>query len=62
MHLSMYQYEMRRSDAKIWEPVSEQAVLEILCDVFDRIYLIIDDLLQGKELSLQGFVYRIRKA
>jgi hypothetical protein len=62
MHLSEYRYEMRRSDDKIWEPISEKTVLEKFCTNFECIYLIIENLLQGKEVSLNGSVYRIRKS
>jgi hypothetical protein len=55
------QYQARYCNYEDWVSISEKSVLEILLDNFDCITPIIDEMLQGKEICIHDYVYRIVK-
>ena len=61
MQLNMPQYEMRCSDEKNWEPISEKSALVSLFTNYDRVTPVIDQLFKGKEIPIKNSVFRIRK-
>lgn len=54
-------YELKYSEKKDWNIISEKAALENLMDNFECVSPIIDKMLQGKEIFIQDYIYRIRK-
>ena len=61
MNLTMHRYEMRCSDDNNWVPISVKDIFENLSADFDYVYSLIDNLLQGKEILIQGSVYRMKR-
>ena len=53
-------YELKYSEKKGWNIISEKAALENLLDNFERITPIINEMLHGKEINTQGGIFRIK--
>ncbi len=53
-------YELKYSEKKDWNIISEKTALENLLDNFERITPIISEMLHGKEINTQGGIFRIK--
>ena len=59
-HITLPIYEIKHSEDKDWDTVSEHAALEELSDNFERITPIISEMLHGKEINTQHGIFRIK--
>jgi hypothetical protein len=59
-HITLPIYELKYSEEKYWDTVSENAALKELLDNFERITPIISEMLHGKEINTQRGIFRIR--
>ena len=59
-HIKIPIYELKFSEDKYWNTVSEKAALEDLLDSFERISPIISEMLHGKEINTQRGIFRIK--
>ena len=59
-HITLPIYELKYSEEKDWATVSEDAALEELLDIFERITPIISEMLHGKEINTQRGIFRIK--
>ncbi len=59
-HITLPIYELKYSEEKDWNTVSEEAALEDLLDNFERITPIISEMLHGKEINTQRGAFRIK--
>lgn len=53
-------YELKDSEDKDWNTISEHAALKELLDNFGQITPIIRDMLDGKEIHTQSGIFRIK--
>jgi hypothetical protein len=60
MKFNMPKYEVRKVDGGRWEEVSEEKIMGILVDIFDQVYPILTDILQGKEVITPFGIYRLK--
>jgi hypothetical protein len=59
-HITLPIYELKDSEKKDWDAVSENAALIELSKIFDRISPIIIEMLDGKEINTQRGTFRIK--
>ena len=59
-HITLPIYELKYSEEKDWDAVSENAALKELLDNFERITPIISEMLHGKEINTQRGIFRIK--
>ena len=58
--ISLPIYELKYSEEKDWNTISEKAALEDLLDNFERVTPIISEMLHGKEINTQRGTFRIK--
>ena len=59
-HITLPVYELKYSEKKDWNTVSENSALKNLLDNFEQITPIINEMLHGKEINTQRGIFRIK--
>ena len=59
-HITLPIYELKYSEKKDWDALSENAALIELSQSFERITPVIMEMLDGKEINTQRGIFRIK--